>query len=137
MSERPNEKQVSFFIDSKERQQFQELCKTTGISASNVLRMWVQSALQAQVINVETPPDGKTVTNTVVAPTSSETNHQLAVLKKRLDKVERIFNFIDETELEFMKNEVLGDEFGTMRNRVGVCESQLQDLGGSISWKKD
>ena len=137
MSERPNEKQVSFFIDSKERQQFQELCKTTGISASNVLRMWVQSALQAQVINVETPPDGKTVTNTVVAPTSSETNHQLAVLKKRLDKVERIFNFIDETELEFMKNEVLGDEFGTMRNRVGVCESQLQEMGGSISWKKD
>ena len=57
MSERPNEKQVSFFIDSKERQQFQELCKTTGVSASNVLRMWVQSALQAQVINVETPPD--------------------------------------------------------------------------------
>ena len=137
MSERPNEKQVSFFIDSKERQQFQELCKTTGISASNVLRMWVQSALQAQVINVETPPDGKTVTNTVEASTSTETNHQLAVLKKRLDKVERIFNFINETELEFMKNEVLGDEFGTMRNRVGVCESQLQEMGGSISWKKD
>ena len=61
MSERPNEKQVSFFIDEKERQQFQELCKTTGVSASNVLRMWVQSALQAQVINIETPPDGKTV----------------------------------------------------------------------------
>ena len=137
MSERPNEKQVSFFIDEKERQQFQELCKTTGISASNVLRMWVQSALQAQVINVETPPDGKTVTNTVVAPTSSETNHQLAVLKKRLDKVERIFNFIDETELEFIKSEVLGDQFGTIRNRVGVCEAQLQQMGGSISWKED
>ena len=99
--------------------------------------MWVQSALQTQVINVETPPDGKTVTNTVEASTSTETNHQLAVLKKRLDKVERIFNFINETELEFMKNEVLGDEFGTMRNRVGVCESQLQEMGGSISWKKD
>ena len=137
MSERPNEKQVSFFIDSKERQQFQELCKTTGISASNVLRMWVQSALQTQVINVETPPDGKTVTRVTEATTTPETNHQLAVLKKRLDKVERIFNFIDETELEFIKNEVLGDEFGTMRNRVGVCESQLQDLGGSISWKKE
>lgn len=137
MSERPNEKQVSFFIDSKERQQFQELCKTSGISASNVLRMWVQSALQAQVINVETPPDGRTITNPVTAAPSSETNHELAVLKKRLDKVERIFNFIDETELEFMKNEVLGDKFGTIRNRVGVCEHQLQQLGGSISWKED
>ena len=134
---RPNELQVSFYIDSKERQQFQELCKTSGVSVSNTLRMWIQTALQSQSLNVETPPDVKTVTNTVGATTTSETNHQLAVLKKRLDKVERIFNFIDETELEFMKNEVLGDEFGTMRNRVGVCESQLQDLGGSISWKKD
>ena len=137
MSERPNEKQVSFFIDSKERQQFQELCKTTGISASNVLRMWVQSALQSQTLNVESPPDGKTVTNTVVATPSPETNHQLAVIMKRLDKVERIFNFINETELEFIKNEVIGEEFGTIRNRVGVVESQLQQMGGSISWKED
>ena len=71
------------------------------------------------------------------AVTSSETNHQLAVIKKRLDKVERIFNFINETELEFIKNEVIGEEFGTIRNRVGVVESQLQELGGSISWKED
>ena len=137
MSERPNEKQVSFFIDEKERQQFQELCKTTGISASNVLRMWVQSALQSQTLNVESPPDGKTVTNSVVATPSPETNHQLAVIMKRLDKVERIFNFINETELEFIKNEVIGEEFGTIRNRVGVVESQLQQMGGSISWKED
>jgi len=134
---RPNELQVSFYIDSKERQQFQELCKTSGISASNVLRMWIQQALQTQSLNVETPPDGRTVTNTVVASTSSETNHELAVIKKRLDKVERIFNFINETELEFIKNEVIGEEFGTIRNRVGVVESQLQQMGGSISWKED
>ncbi len=134
---RPNELQVSFYIDSKERQQFQELCKTSGVSVSNTLRMWIQTALQTQSLNVETPPDGKTVTNTVVATTSSETNHQLAVIKKRLDKVERIFNFINETELEFIKNEVIGEEFGTIRNRVGVVESQLQQMGGSISWKED
>ena len=134
---RPNELQVSFYIDSKERQQFQELCKTSGVSVSNTLRMWIQTALQSQTLNVETPPDGKTVTNTVVATTSSETNHQLAVIKKRLDKVERIFNFINETELEFIKNEVIGEEFGTIRNRVGVVESQLQQMGGSISWKED
>ena len=134
---RPNELQVSFYIDSKERQQFQELCKTSGVSVSNTLRMWIQTALQTQSLNVETPPDGKTVTNTVVATTSSETNHQLAVIKKRLDKVERIFNFINERELEFIKNEVIGEEFGTIRNRVGVVESQLQQMGGSISWKED
>lgn len=134
---RPNELQVSFYIDSKERQQFQELCKTSGVSVSNTLRMWIQTALQSQSLNVETPPDVKTVTNTVGATTTSETNHQLAVIKKRLDKVERIFNFINETELEFIKNEVIGEEFGTIRNRVGVVESQLQQMGGSISWKED
>ena len=134
---RPNELQVSFYIDSKERQQFQELCKTSGVSVSNTLLMWIQTALQSQSLNVETPPDVKTVTNTVGATTTSETNHQLAVIKKRLDKVERIFNFINETELEFIKNEVIGEEFGTIRNRVGVVESQLQQMGGSISWKED
>ena len=134
---RPNELQVSFYIDSKERQQFQELCKTSGVSVSNTLRMWIQTALQSQSLNVETPPDVKTVTNTVGATTTSETNHQLAVIKKRLDKVERIFNFINETELEFIKNEVIGEEFGTIRNRVGVVESQLQQMGGSISWQED
>lgn len=134
---RPNELQVSFYIDSKERQQFQELCKTQGISVSNVLRMWIQQALQTQSLNVKTPPDGRTINNLVTAATSSETNHELAVIKKRLDKVERIFNFINETELDFIKNEVIGEEFGTIRNRVGVCESQLQKLGGSISWKED
>ena len=134
---RPNELQVSFYIDSKERQQFQELCKTSGVSVSNTLRMWIQTALQSQSLNVETPPDGKTVTNTVGATTTSETNHQLAVIMKRLDKVERIFNFINETELEFIKNEVIGEEFGTIRNRVGVVASQLPQMGGSISWKED
>lgn len=137
MSEKPNEKQVSFFIDEKEREQFQQLCKTQGISASNVLRSWVQSVLQTQDLRVETPPDGRTLTRSIGTTGQANDNHQLAVIKQRLDKVERIFNYINEQELEFMKNEVLGDEFGTIRNRVGVCESKLQELGGSITWKKD
>ena len=134
---RPNELQLSFYIDSKEREQFQQLCKTTGVSVSNTLRMWIQSALQSQSLNVETPPDSRTVNTISGTVISSETNHQLAVIKKRLDKVERVFNFINETELEFIKNEVIGEEFGTIRNRVGVVESQLQQMGGSISWKED
>ena len=137
MSEKPNEKQVSFFIDEKEREQFQQLCKTQGISASNVLRSWVQSVLQTQDLRVETPPEGRTLTRSIGTTEQANNNHQLAVIKQRLDKVERIFNYINEQELEFMKNEVLGDEFGTIRNRVGVCESKLQELGGSITWKKD
>ena len=50
MSERSNEKQVSFFLDEKEREAFRLLCKTTGISVANVLRSWIQQALKEQRI---------------------------------------------------------------------------------------
>ena len=35
--------------------------------------------------------------------------------------------------MKFIKEEVLGDEMGTLRNRVGVCEKELQELGGNIT----
>ena len=86
MSEKPNEKQVSFFIDEKEREQFQQLCKPQGISASTVLRSWVQSVLQTQDLRVETPPDGRTLTRSIGTTEQANNNHQLAVIKQRLDK---------------------------------------------------
>ena len=48
---------------------------------------------------------------------------------ERLDKVERIYNYIDEEALEFIKKEVLSDEFGTVRHRIGVVEDRLQNIG--------
>ena len=36
----------------------------------------------------------------------------------------------------FMKDEVLGEDMGTIRNRLGVVETQLQALGGSIAWER-
>ena len=60
MSERSNEKQVSFFLDEKEREAFRLLCKTTGISVANVLRSWIQQALKEQRIEVNVPPDART-----------------------------------------------------------------------------
>ncbi len=35
-----------------------------------------------------------------------------------------------------MKKEVLDGEFGSMRHRIGVVETQVQALGGSIAWEK-
>ena len=98
------------YIDSRRRDNsFKNSVRLSGISASNTCyECGFNQHLQSQTLNVESPPDGKTVTNTVVATPSPETNHQLAVIMKRLDKVERIFNFINETELEFIKNEVIG-----------------------------
>ena len=36
-------------------------------------------------------------------------------------------------QMKFIKEEVLGDELGTLRNRMGVCEKELQQLGGNIT----
>ena len=46
MAGRPNEKQITFYIDSVERDQFQSLCKTLETSGANVLRRWIQVALE-------------------------------------------------------------------------------------------
>ena len=140
MSERSNEKQVSFFMDEKEREQFRLLCKTTGISVANVLRSWIQQALKDQHIEVNVPPDARTLQLQTVSSAASSNSYDDTVIKgmlERIDKVERIFNYIDEDELEFMKNEILNDKFGTVRNRLGVVESILQNKGSSIAWEGD
>ena len=138
MSERSNEKQVSFFVDEKEREQFRQLCKTSGISVANVLRSWIQQALIDQRIEVNVPPDARTLQLQKVSSTSQGGSYDDTVIKgmlERIDKVERIFNYIDEDELEFMKNEILNDKFGTVRNRIGVVETILQNSGKSIAWE--
>ena len=138
MSERSNEKQVSFFVDEKEREQFRQLCKTSGISVANVLRSWIQQSLIDQRIEVNVPPDARTLQLQKVSSTSQGGSYDDTVIKgmlERIDKVERIFNYIDEDELEFMKNEILNDKFGTVRNRIGVVETILQNSGKSIAWE--
>ena len=35
--------------------------------------------------------------------------------------------------MQFIKEEVLGDAMGTLRNRMGVAENQIQELGGNIT----
>ena len=138
MSERSNEKQVSFFVDEKEREQFRQLCKTSGISVANVLRSWIQQSLKDQRLEVNVPPDARTLQLQNVGSTSQGSSYDDTVIKgmlERIDKVERIFNYIDEDELEFMKNEILNDKFGTVRNRIGVVETILQNSGKSIAWE--
>ena len=53
---------------------------------------------------------------------------------KRLDSLERSIPKFDIEELQRMKKEILNGEFGSMRYRMGVFESQVQELGGSIAW---
>ena len=49
--------------------------------------------------------------------------------------MERQQPLLEKEELMFMKDEVLGDDM-TIRNRLGVVETQLQALECSIAWNK-
>ena len=135
MVAKSTDKQVSFFLDEKDRDQWQKLCKTSGISSSMVLRSWILSALQKQKIDVEVAPEqvslsaSKTIDN-------SQFDGQLNELMTRIDSLERQQSVLENKDLEFIKDEVLGDDMGTLRNRIGVCESLIQSLGGSIAWEK-
>ena len=67
---------------------------------------------------------------------NSQFDSQLNELMTRIDSLERQQSVLENKDLEFIKDEVLGDDMGTLRNRLGVCESLLQSLGGSIAWEK-
>ena len=135
MPAKPTEKQITFFLEAEDRNQFQQLCKTTGISASMVLRSWVLSALKEQRIEMNVTPEATTTTTPQVV-NSSISDSQLKNILQRLDSLERQQPLLEKEELMFMKDEVLGEDMGTIRNRLGVVETQLQALGGSIAWER-
>ena len=127
MAGRPNEKQITFFIDEVEREQFQTLCKSLEMSGANVLRRWVQTALNTGTLEL--------------VAASSDTNKssnisQEQVIKNiltRLNEIEKNTSYLNENQMQFIKDEVLGDSMGTLRNRIGVVENQVQELGGNIT----
>ena len=135
MVAKSTDKQITFFLDEQDRDQWNKLCKTTGMSSSLVLRSWVLAALKNQKIDVEVTPEPvsytaqQSVDNTKVEGLLNE-------LMTRIDSLERQQGVLENKELEFIKDEVLGDDMGTIRNRLGICESQLQALGGSVAWEK-
>ena len=135
MVAKSTDKQVSFFLDEKDRDQWQKLCKTSGISSSMALRGWILSALQKQKIDVEVTPEPVSYTATQSVD-NTKVEGLLNELMTRIDSLERQQGVLENKELEFIKDEVLGDDMGTIRNRLGICESQLQALGGSIAWEK-
>ena len=135
MPAKPTEKQITFFLEAEDRNQFQQLSKTTGISASMVLRSWVLAALKEQRIEMNVTPEVTTTTAPQVV-NSSISDSQLKNILQRLDSLERQQPLLEKEELMFMKDEVFGDDMGTIRNRLGVVETQLQALGGSIAWER-
>jgi len=132
LAQKPNEKQITFYIDEMERDQFQRLCKTFNLSAANVLRQWVWTAIKEGSINLE---QAESNTAKPVATTSNIDDSVMKNILVRLDQIEKQTTYLNENQMEFIKDEVLGDSMGTLRNRIGVVENQLQELGGNIARK--
>ena len=127
MAKKPNEVHLTFCIDKVQRDQFQTLCKTYDISASTILREWVESALKRGSLEQSVGPDeakknGRTIDERI-----------LETLITRVDQVERKTKYLNDNQMQFIKEEVLGDAMGTLRNRMGVAENQIQELGGNIT----
>ena len=134
MGAKPNEKQITVFIDEKERDQFQALCKTMGWSVAGVIRGWIQTALQEQSISV--PIDGAgasppTVNKQQQAPLDTTVFKEVL---RRLDNIERTMPEFNIDDLNLIKKQVLDGNFGSLKYRMSIIETQVQALGGSIAW---
>ena len=117
-----------------------------GTSFSNFVKLLVyqhlwyfvhgfSAALKEQRIEMNVTPEVTTTTAPQVV-NSSISDSQLKNILQRLDSLERQQPLLEKEELMFMKDEVLGEDMGTIRNRLGVVETQLQALGGSIAWER-
>lgn len=127
-------KQITLWVEPEEREALQALCKTMGTSVSGVLRKWILTAIQEQTTDfVGAKKDSwDSSIDAVKATVEPET---LKALMKRMEKLERTMPKFDMEDLMRIRSEVLEGEFGSMRYRMGVMESQLQSLGGTIAWE--
>ena len=123
---------VTVWMDESERDAFQTLCKTTGISGSSVLRRWILTAIQQQTTEFVAAAADE------ASPTPSGAGmppEMLKELMQRLASLEKAMPKFNEDDLVEMREEILSGESGSMRYRLGIVEAQLQSLGGSIAWK--
>ncbi len=124
-----DKKQITMWVDSEEKDAFTALCKTLGSDVSSILRKYITHAVQAQSVEFQVvDPEQTPVASAGVAP------EVLKAILKRLEKVERSVPKFDVDDLVRMRKEILEGEFGSMRYRMGIVESQVQSLGGNIVW---
>ena len=123
---------VTVWMDESERDAFQTLCKTTGVSGSSVLRKWILTAIQEQTTEfvAAAADEASPVPSGAGVPPE-----MLKDLMQRLASLEKAMPKFNEDDLVEMRQEILSGESGSMRYRMGIVEAQLQSLGGSIAWK--
>ena len=132
---------LTLWVDESERDALQTLCKTNGTSVSAFLRSVVVKAVEEQTTAFipaasaeETTPSEMTEREKALTYGWQKDSERIRHLEKRLASLEKAMPKFNEDDLVEMKQEVLSGEFGSMRYRMGVVETQLQSLGGSIAW---
>ena len=133
MGAAPHQKMVALWVDQEERDAFKTLCSTLGSDVSSTLRGFIQQAIREQTLSYELVANKKRPEAPSVQGVDQEV---LRTILKRLESVERAIPKFDVEDLVRMRKEILDGNFGSMRYRVGVVESEVQSLGGSIAWDK-
>ena len=94
------------------------------------MREWVEDALKSGSIDKDKAPEVETTVSKTISNTDKKVIENIL---SRLDEVERNTAYLNDNQMQFIKEEVLGDAMGTLRNRIGVAENQIQELGGNIT----
>ena len=100
MAKKPNEVHLTFCIDAVQREQFQTLCKTYNVSASTVLREWVEDALKSGSIDKDKAPEVETTVSKTISNTDKKVIENIL---SRLDEVERNTAYLNDNQMQFIK----------------------------------
>ena len=88
MAYKEGEKQVSFYIDGEEKDQFNALCKTMGVSVSTAMRNFMVKAIQEQSLGNEKAASDSSRPRSM--PSQGVVDSEVVKnILKRLDTVER------------------------------------------------
>ena len=97
------------------------------MSGANVLRRWVQTALKNGTLELAAAAQDPNTASNI------DQEQVIQNILSRLNDLEKNTSYLSENQMQFIKDEVLGDSMGTLRNRIGVIENEVQELGGNIT----
>ena len=100
LGKRANEKQITFCIDEVIREQFQTLCTTLDVSAANVMRKWIDTALENGDINLQAAASGSNEPKNIIDDNDKKV---IKNILSRLDEVERNTAYLNDNQMKFIK----------------------------------
>ena len=125
--------QLNLVLDTDDANALRALSHLHGQTVSETLRGWITTATVHQTVKLQVEASERA---TEGSGGSGIDDRTIQTILKRLNNIERIVPKFNEEDLLAMKDEVLDGNFGSMRYRLGIVESQIQRIGGSIAWSE-